>query len=101
VIEELLPGPVAAVDAFAVAGRDRGQHDALCRVPGARPEERVWLARLRADHPWVCWDRLLFSAKESVYKAWYPLARRWLVRGGLMLTAIAVPACAARPTACR
>jgi 4'-phosphopantetheinyl transferase EntD len=26
----------------------------------------------------VCWDRLLFSAKESVYKAWYPLAKRWL-----------------------
>ena len=24
------------------------------------------------------WDRLLFSAKESVYKAWFPLARRWL-----------------------
>jgi 4'-phosphopantetheinyl transferase EntD len=26
----------------------------------------------------VCLDRLLFSAKEAVYKAWYPLARRWL-----------------------
>jgi 4'-phosphopantetheinyl transferase EntD len=25
-----------------------------------------------------CWDRLLFSAKESVYKAWFPLTRRWL-----------------------
>jgi 4'-phosphopantetheinyl transferase EntD len=24
----------------------------------------------------VCWDRLLFSAKESVYKAWYPLTGR-------------------------
>lgn len=24
------------------------------------------------------WDRLLFSAKESVYKAWFPLMRRWL-----------------------
>ena len=24
------------------------------------------------------WDRLLFSAKESVYKTWFPLARRWL-----------------------
>ncbi len=23
-------------------------------------------------------DRLLFSAKESVYKVWFPLARRWL-----------------------
>jgi 4'-phosphopantetheinyl transferase EntD len=24
------------------------------------------------------WDRLLFSAKESVYKAWYPLRKVWL-----------------------
>ena len=26
----------------------------------------------------VCWDRLLFSAKECVFKAWFPVARRWL-----------------------
>ena len=26
----------------------------------------------------VHWDRLLFSAKESVYKAWFPLTGRWL-----------------------
>jgi 4'-phosphopantetheinyl transferase EntD len=26
----------------------------------------------------VCMDRVLFSAKEAVYKAWFPLARRWL-----------------------
>jgi 4'-phosphopantetheinyl transferase EntD len=26
----------------------------------------------------VATDRLLFSAKESLYKAWFPLARRWL-----------------------
>jgi 4'-phosphopantetheinyl transferase EntD len=25
-----------------------------------------------------CWDRLLFCAKEALYKAWYPLTRRWL-----------------------
>jgi 4'-phosphopantetheinyl transferase EntD len=24
------------------------------------------------------WDRLLFSAKESTFKAWFPLAGRWL-----------------------
>ncbi len=24
------------------------------------------------------WDRLLFSAKESIYKAWFPLMHRWL-----------------------
>jgi 4'-phosphopantetheinyl transferase EntD len=26
----------------------------------------------------VHWDRLIFSAKESVYKAWFPLTRRFL-----------------------
>lgn len=26
----------------------------------------------------VAWDRLLFSAKESVYKTWFPLTHRWL-----------------------
>ncbi|GAB3967057.1 4'-phosphopantetheinyl transferase superfamily protein [Actinoallomurus acanthiterrae] len=44
----------------------------------SRPEERVWLTDLLATEPGVRWDRLLFSAKESVYKAWFPLTRRWL-----------------------
>jgi 4'-phosphopantetheinyl transferase EntD len=44
----------------------------------ARPEELPWLERHSRAEPLVCWDRLLFSAKESVYKAWFPLARRWL-----------------------
>nr|WP_237536368.1 4'-phosphopantetheinyl transferase superfamily protein [Streptomyces sp. SID5785] len=35
----------------------------------ALPAER---ARLRAAPPGTHWDRLLFSAKEAVYKAWYP-----------------------------
>jgi len=39
------------------------------------PAERDHLASLPAG---THWDRLLFSAKESVYKAWWPLARRWL-----------------------
>lgn len=42
------------------------------------PQERQMLRRLAAEHPGTSWDRILFSAKESVYKAWYPLARRWL-----------------------
>jgi len=29
----------------------------------------------------VCWDRLLFSAKEAVYKAWFPLTGRDLAFG--------------------
>jgi 4'-phosphopantetheinyl transferase EntD len=44
----------------------------------ALPEERRQLAVLAGERPEVSWDRLLFSAKESVYKAWFPLAGRWL-----------------------
>ncbi|MEV0442062.1 4'-phosphopantetheinyl transferase superfamily protein [Streptomyces spectabilis] len=40
--------------------------------------ERAALAALAVEQPSVPWDRLLFSAKESVYKTWFPLARRWL-----------------------
>ncbi len=43
-----------------------------------REEEHGWLARLAAERPAVHWDRLVFSAKESVYKAWFPLTGRWL-----------------------
>ncbi|MCI3270920.1 4'-phosphopantetheinyl transferase family protein [Streptomyces cylindrosporus] len=42
------------------------------------PAEGARLRRLAVDHPEVHWDRLLFSAKESVYKAWFPLTGQWL-----------------------
>lgn len=34
--------------------------------------ERARLAALGAAGPGMPWDRILFCAKESVYKAWYP-----------------------------
>ncbi len=83
--------------------------------------EQAWIARQAAAAPAVCWDRLLFSAKEAVGKLWYSLTGcwpgpgqlgvfadpagtfdvqvagsrltgRWLARGGLVLTAITCPA---------
>ncbi|MER7478049.1 4'-phosphopantetheinyl transferase superfamily protein [Streptomyces sp. NPDC126510] len=42
------------------------------------PAEADRLRRLAAERPDVHWDRLLFSAKESVYKAWFPLTGKWL-----------------------
>ncbi|MGV9253466.1 4'-phosphopantetheinyl transferase family protein [Streptomyces sp. NPDC003697] len=42
------------------------------------PAEQRRLTQLAARRPDVHWDRLLFSAKESVYKAWFPLTGRWL-----------------------
>lgn len=42
------------------------------------PGERARVAALTSLQPSVCWDRILFCAKEAVYKAWFPLTRRWL-----------------------
>jgi 4'-phosphopantetheinyl transferase EntD len=44
----------------------------------ALPEERRLIERLALEDPGISWDRLLFSIKESIYKAWFPLARSWL-----------------------
>ncbi|MFG3546214.1 4'-phosphopantetheinyl transferase [Streptomyces sp. NPDC047725] len=44
----------------------------------ALPGEAERLGRLAGERPDVHWDRLLFSAKESVYKAWFPLTGQWL-----------------------
>lgn len=62
-------------------GIDAEQH--LSLPPGvldlvSRPVERHHLAALTATVPTVAWDRVLFSAKEAIYKAWFPLAREWL-----------------------
>jgi len=105
--------------------------DGVLNVISTSGEQR-WLRELAATAPQVWWDRLLFSAKESVFKAWFPLAGRelgfqdadvtvdraggtfsarllvdgpvvagrqlrglsgrWLVRDGLVLTAIVLPA---------
>ncbi|WP_051806992.1 4'-phosphopantetheinyl transferase family protein [Streptomyces sp. NRRL F-2664] len=62
-------------------GIDAEPHAALPgRTLGAvtLPEERERLAALAADFPRVHWDRLLFCAKEAVYKAWFPMTRRRL-----------------------
>ena len=42
------------------------------------PAERARLRELAAVSPGIGWDRLLFCAKEAVYKAWFPLTGRWL-----------------------
>jgi 4'-phosphopantetheinyl transferase EntD len=44
----------------------------------AIPAELGRMAGLKAEDPKICWDRLLFSAKETTYKAWFPVTRRWL-----------------------
>lgn len=66
---------------FAGVGIDAEPNEPLPKqVLGeiARAEERIWLTELARTEPAVHWDRLLFSAKETVYKTWFPIAERWL-----------------------
>lgn len=42
------------------------------------PAERAALPQLAAADRGTAWDRVLFSCKEAVFKAWYPLTRAWL-----------------------
>lgn len=69
---------VARATDLAALGIDAEPHAALpdgVLTQVASPAERAALDRLP---PGLHGDRVLFSAKESVYKAWYPLAGRWL-----------------------
>jgi 4'-phosphopantetheinyl transferase EntD len=72
---------VAYADDVAAIGLDAEPADPLPRGVLdviSLPAERARLAAIAGERPAVCWDRLLFSAKESVYKAWFPLTGRWL-----------------------
>jgi 4'-phosphopantetheinyl transferase EntD len=72
---------VARTDVVDSVGIDAEPHGPLpegveetVTVPG----EARMLASLAAGRPGVHFDRVLFCAKESVYKAWSPLTGRWL-----------------------
>ncbi len=72
---------VGKTDAFAAIGIDAEPHaplpdGVLAKVAG--DSERLALASLATRAPEFCWDRMLFSAKEAVYKAWSPATGRWL-----------------------
>jgi 4'-phosphopantetheinyl transferase EntD len=43
-----------------------------------RDEERAALGALADAEPTLHWGRIAFCAKEAVFKAWFPLTRRWL-----------------------
>ena len=49
-------------------------------------QEQAMLRALRRIDESTWWDRVLFSAKEAVYKAWFPLTRRWLAFEGVCLS---------------
>ena len=72
---------VARTQELLTIGLDAEPEDAL---PGgvleliSLPAERARLRALTAAAPEMSWDRLLFCAKEAVYKAWFPLTGQWL-----------------------
>jgi 4'-phosphopantetheinyl transferase EntD len=66
---------------IAAIGIDAEPHGPLpdgVRDVIAGQEEQPALAELAAATPETAWDKLLFSAKEATYKAWFPLTQRWL-----------------------
>lgn len=67
---------VAATSSVRSLGIDAEPHAPLTagvRALALLPEERQAVARWSARRPGVAFDRVVFSAKESVFKAWYPL----------------------------
>jgi 4'-phosphopantetheinyl transferase EntD len=74
---------------FSSVGIDAEPHEPLpAGVLGviALDEEREHLSELAAADRSICWDRILFCAKETVYKTWFPLTRRWLGFEGAAVT---------------
>jgi 4'-phosphopantetheinyl transferase EntD len=72
---------VARSGELAGVGIDAEPHAALPTDTLAfvlRDEERARLAALAYAGPFLHWDRVVFCAKEAVYKAWFPLTGRWL-----------------------
>ena len=69
---------VAWRDVIGGLGIDAELHQPLPDGVGAMvctPSERDWIASAPDG---THWDTVVFCAKESVFKAWFPLAGRWL-----------------------
>jgi len=72
---------VARAGDIVSVGIDAEPHEPLSHGAGrtvVNPPEAARLDALAASDPGTCWDRLVFCAKEAVYKTWFPLAERWL-----------------------
>lgn len=69
---------VGRESAYSAIGIDAEPHLALPAEVSEcvlRDDERVALAALPSGNHW---DRIVFSAKEAIFKAWNPTTRRWL-----------------------
>jgi 4'-phosphopantetheinyl transferase EntD len=71
-------GPVAQITAIGIdAEPDAPLPDGVLNLI-ATPAEQDRLATIQREADSRNWDRLLFSAKEAVYKTWFPLVGDWL-----------------------
>lgn len=72
---------VARTEHIRAIGIDAEPHD---RLPKDSidlillPQEQEAVRQLERKDPNIAWDKLLFSAKESVFKTWFPTTRTWL-----------------------
>ncbi|WP_406486388.1 4'-phosphopantetheinyl transferase [Streptomyces sp. NBC_01563] len=72
---------VASTHNITTLGIDAEVHEAIPKgvlKSIACDEELSCLRTLNSIRPDIHWDRLMFSAKESVYKAWFPITKKWL-----------------------
>jgi 4'-phosphopantetheinyl transferase EntD len=94
---------VARSDRLGGVGIDAEPHAALPHpVPDLvlRDEERTRLRTLAQADPDLHWDRVVFCAKEAVYKACFPSTRRWLDFADVSVTVHAEGTFQARIRAC-
>ena len=81
------PDVIVVEDGDGADGQTRHHHSPLLGID-AEPDaplppevldsialvsERNRVHRMTRSHPGTHWDRLLFSAKETVYKGWFPM----------------------------
>lgn len=78
--------PSPAVAALGIDAEPAGPLPAGVLGLITSPAERAHLAALAAADATVPWERILFSAKEAAYKAWYPATGIWLAFRDATLT---------------
>lgn len=71
-----------AVDAIGIDAEPNENLPAGVLGQVASRSEAEQCLKLSAQQPEIAFDRLLFSAKESVFKAWFPREKCWLDFGG-------------------
>lgn len=64
--------------AIGIDAEPNGSIDADVQRLIMSERELEHIRKLADEIPGVHWDRLMFSAKESVYKAWFPTYGQWL-----------------------